>query len=161
MTGGDEDRLRKRGGRKHFLLRDEGLSELDLGKGNIEDTKRTESNRYVRERHCVHALHAILICMRRGLGLSTTFLPFSFMLFISFLLLRLFLLFLFFVFISPFRDRVKEWVRRMVRQIKNVHIDDCVLISAATGRVEFCRLELLNSSCPLHVCSSGSSSFLS
>lgn len=29
---------------------------------------------------------------------------------------------------------VKQWVRRMVRQIKNVHIDDCVLVSSATGR---------------------------
>ncbi|PHJ18582.1 hypothetical protein CSUI_007589 [Cystoisospora suis] len=50
----------------------------------------------------------------------------------SFILLLFFLFFLF-VSTSFFRDKVKEWVRRMVRQIKNVHIDDCVLISAATG----------------------------
>ncbi|KAL8429459.1 hypothetical protein ACSSS7_006590 [Eimeria intestinalis] len=28
---------------------------------------------------------------------------------------------------------VKQWVRRMVRQIRNVHIDDCILVSSATG----------------------------
>ncbi|CDJ40986.1 hypothetical protein, conserved [Eimeria tenella] len=30
-------------------------------------------------------------------------------------------------------NEVRHWVRRMVRQIRNVHIDDCVLISSATG----------------------------
>ncbi|KAL8441829.1 hypothetical protein Emag_006874 [Eimeria magna] len=27
---------------------------------------------------------------------------------------------------------VKQWVRRMVRQIRNVHVDDCILVSSAT-----------------------------
>ncbi|PFH37998.1 DnaJ domain-containing protein [Besnoitia besnoiti] len=31
------------------------------------------------------------------------------------------------------KREIKEWVRRMVRQIQNVHIDDCLLISSATG----------------------------
>ncbi|CBZ52891.1 Predicted GTPases (ISS), related [Neospora caninum Liverpool] len=31
------------------------------------------------------------------------------------------------------KREVKEWVRRMVRQIDNVHIDDCILVSSATG----------------------------
>ncbi|XP_026189848.1 uncharacterized protein LOC34622068 [Cyclospora cayetanensis] len=30
-------------------------------------------------------------------------------------------------------NEVKHWVRRMVRQIRNAHIDDCLLVSSATG----------------------------
>ncbi|KAL8435334.1 hypothetical protein Efla_006964 [Eimeria flavescens] len=30
-------------------------------------------------------------------------------------------------------QEVKQWVRRMVRQIRNVHVDDCILVSSATG----------------------------
>ncbi|KEP66317.1 UNVERIFIED_CONTAM: DnaJ domain-containing protein [Hammondia hammondi] len=53
------------------------------------------------------------------------------------------------------KREVKEWVRRMVRQIDNVHIDDCILVSSATGHgfdeLER-RLELLLVPTPGGVC---------
>lgn len=58
------------------------------------------------------------------------------------------------------RDRVKEWVRRMVRQIKNVHIDDCVLISASTGAVAAHAYTGLSSSCSSSLPQEYSSTFI-